>query len=376
MKKFVSLAVVLLLAVALLTACGGSAADADPAPAPDTASADESAPPPAEEDDTPQVDENEPAQADDDSPLRVAGVVFQEDQFMRLVSLGYQRAAEDFGVEVNLVNTNGDTAREMEMINTFVAQGFDGIAICPINETTSVEVLRAASEEGGVYIAVSNLELNNAPFIVGGYTSNQYDLTVPSGLAARAFIEERLENEWSDRTEITVAMLGAESVLPEVTHDRWNGFLDQITDIPGIEIRVVAQQDGWLQDEAMAAVDGILAANPDLDIFFGFNDGSTIGGVMAIRNAGRSGETFVFGTDASEQVVEMLQSDDNILQFVTGQDPFTMGYNTMALLIRALQGEDYSATQGVVDYVGFVYLERGDEAGLTAFLDDLAEKMQ
>jgi len=375
MKKFVSLAVVLLLAVALITACGGSAADADPVPAPDTASADESAPPPAVEDDTPQVDENEPPQADDDSPLRVAGVVFQEDQFMRLVSLGYQRAAEDFGVEVNLVNTNGDTAREMEMINTFVAQGFDGIAICPINETTSVEVLRVAAEEG-VYIAVSNLELNNAPFIVGGYTSNQYDLTVPSGRAARAFIEERLENEWSGRTELTVAMLGAESVLPEVTHDRWNGFLDQITDIPGVEIRVVAQQDGWLQDEAIAAVDGILAANPDLDIFFGFNDGSTIGGTMAIRNAGRAGETFVFGTDASEQVVDMLMADDNVLQFVTGQDPFTMGYNTMALLIRALQGEDYSATQGIVDYVGFVYLERGDDAALNAFLDDLREKMQ
>lgn len=369
MKKKFALLLAILLVLTTIAACTPAA---DPAPAADPEPAAEE---PAEEPEEPAEEPEEPAEpAADAGDIRVAGVVFQEDQFMRLVSLGYQRAAESMGVEVTLMNTNGDVARELELINTFIAQDFDGIAICPINETTSIEALRVASE-AGLLIAVSNLELTNAPFIVGGYTSNQYDLTVPSGLAAREFIEEMLEGEWEGRTEITVAMLGAESVLPEVTHDRWNGFLDQITDIPGVEIVIVAQQDGWIQDEAMAAVDGILAANPDLDIFFGFNDGATIGGTMAILNAGLAGQTFVFGTDASEQVVEMLRADDNILQFVTGQDPFTMGYLTMMRLITAIQGEDFSDTEGIVSYTGFIHLQRGDDAALDAFVADLREKM-
>lgn len=302
--------------------------------------------------------------------LKVAGVVFQEDQFMKLVQLGYQKCAEDYGVEYNLANTNGDTTKELELVNTYIAQDFDGIAICPINETTSVEVLRKANEEG-VLVAASNLELKNAPFIVGGYTSNQYDLCVPSGLVAKKFIEEH----FADKAVIKVAMLGAESVLPEVTHDRWNGFLDQIKDIPGKEIQVVATQDGWLQDKAFAAVDGILAANPDLDIFYGFNDGSTIGGTMAIKNAGLAGKCFVFGIDASVQVVEMLKSEDNILQCVTGQDPYTMGYLTMELLIKAMKGEDYSATKGKVFYTDYILLERGNNEKLDAFVADLEVKM-
>jgi len=307
--------------------------------------------------------------------LKVAGVVFQEDQFMKLVQLGYKKAADDYGAEVNLANTNGDTTRELELVNTYVAQGFDGIAICPINQTTSVEVLRKADEQG-VLVAASNLELNNAPFLVGGYTSNQYDLCVPSGKVARAFIEKKLQDDWKGKSVIKVAMLGAESVLPEVTHDRWNGFLDQIKDIPGVEIDVVGQQDGWLQDRAIAVMDGILAAHPDLDIFYGFNDGSTIGGTMAIKNAGLAGKCFVFGIDASEQVVEMLKSPDNILQCVTGQDPYTMGYLTMELLIKALQGEDYSATKGKIFYTEYILLERGDNAKLDAFVADLRSKMQ
>jgi ABC-type sugar transport system substrate-binding protein len=306
----------------------------------------------------------------EEKKLKVAGVVFQEDQFMKLVQLGYQKCAEDYGVEYNLANTNGDTTKELELINTYIAQEFDGIAICPINETTSVEVLRKADEEG-VLIAASNLELKNAPFIVGGYTSNQYDLCVPSGLVAKKFIEEH----FADKDVIKVAMLGAESVLPEVTRDRWNGFLDQIKDIPGKEIQVVATQDAWLQDKAFAAVDGILAANPDLDVFYGFNDGATIGGTMAIKNAGLAGKCFAFGIDASVQVVEMLKSEDNILQCVTGQDPYTMGYLTMELLIKALQGEDYSETKGKVFYTDYILLERGDTEKMDAFVADLEMKM-
>ena len=43
----------------------------------------------------------------------------------------------------------------------------------------------------------------------------------------------------------------------------------------------------------------------------------------------RQARPFVFGTDASEQIVDLLKADNDILQAVTGQDPFQIGYKTV-----------------------------------------------
>ena len=87
--------------------------------------------------------------------ITVAGVVFQEDQFMKLMQVGYEAAAEEYGVTLMTANTNNDQSKESELINTYVAQGIDGIAISPLNETTSIQALKTANESG-LEIAVAN----------------------------------------------------------------------------------------------------------------------------------------------------------------------------------------------------------------------------
>ena len=72
----------------------------------------------------------------------VAGVVFQEDQFMRLLSLGYQDAAKEAGYRILLGNTANDQAKEAELVNTYVAQNVAGLAIAPLNAATSLPVLQ------------------------------------------------------------------------------------------------------------------------------------------------------------------------------------------------------------------------------------------
>ena len=65
---------------------------------------------------------------------RVAGVVFQEDQFMKLLQSGYRDTAVAAGFDFYPGNTNGDAAREAEFLNTYVTQGYKGVAISPISE--------------------------------------------------------------------------------------------------------------------------------------------------------------------------------------------------------------------------------------------------
>ncbi|MDR1127990.1 MAG: substrate-binding domain-containing protein, partial [Treponema sp.] len=78
----------------------------------------------------------------------VAGIVFQEDQFMKLLSLGYADAAREAGFRILQANTNNDQAREAELINTYVDQKVAGIAIAPLSADSSVATLRRASDAG------------------------------------------------------------------------------------------------------------------------------------------------------------------------------------------------------------------------------------
>ena len=48
----------------------------------------------------------------------IAGMVFQEDQFFKLLSAGYQAAADDLGYEIQMTNTNNDQSKETEALNT------------------------------------------------------------------------------------------------------------------------------------------------------------------------------------------------------------------------------------------------------------------
>ena len=300
--------------------------------------------------------------------ITVAGVVFQEDQFMMLMQKGYQAAADEYGVNCMLGNTGNDQAKEAELINTYTTQKIDGIAIAPLNETSSMQTLKVAND-AGLEIAVGNTQLVDAPWVCGGYTSDNYNLGELTGKEARKFIEDKLDGK------ARVAILQYKSQLPDQSTDRMNGFVDQIKDLPGVEI--VADQDAWLQDTAVQATSDILTANEakgGVDIIWAANDGGTIGATMAVKNAGKAGQTFVFGTDAAEQQASFIKSDDNILQCVTGQDPYTIGYNTMETLIKAIQGDD-SLEYGKGVVVPGIVLTKEDIPAVEAFEKDLAEKM-
>lgn len=297
---------------------------------------------------------------------KVAGVVFQEDQFMKLLQLGYKDAAVKAGFDFYPGNTNGDAAKESEFLNTYVTQGYKGVAISPISEGASMKVIADANKKG-LAIGISNFTLTSAPYISGAFTSDNYDLGKTCGIAAAKFIKENLGGK------ANVAILQFKSLLPEQSSARSNGFLDQLKDLPGVT--VIADQDAWMQDKAITVGGDIITAQGDkLNLIFSANEGGTIGATMAVKNAGKAGKIFVFGFDGSEQMVQLLKDPANILQAAIAQDPYGIGVKTMESLIKQINGEDYSATKGKTTIVPGILLARSNAAGLDAFLADLKSK--
>jgi simple sugar transport system substrate-binding protein/ribose transport system substrate-binding protein len=305
-------------------------------------------------------------QTGSDSDITVAGIVFLEDQFMRLLTIGYQDAARDAGVRFLTGNSSNDQAKEVELVNTYISQNVHGLAIAPLSPTTTVALLQRASESG-MKVAVADSTLK-APFIVGGYASDPTNLGASTGKAAAKFIKEKLGGK------AKIAVVQYKSLFSEISAARVNGFLDEVRKV-NPDVEVVADQDAWMQDTALQTVGNILTANPEVNIVYGANDGGTIGAVMAVKNAGFAGKVFVFGIDVGEQQIIMLRDNDNILQAVTGQDPYSIGYSAMKTVIDAINGKDTSATSGKTTIVPGTLVSRDDPTGINRFEENLKVRM-
>jgi len=293
----------------------------------------------------------------------VAGSVFQDGQFMSMLTKGYQDAAAEAGVKCLTDNTNNDQAKETELINTYLAQGVKGLAISPLNGDASVAQLRAA-DEAGMKIALTNTAISTADFIVAGYTSDDYTNCLLVGREAAKFILEK----YADET-VKIAIVQFKSLLPDSSGARVNGYLAAL-DEAGVQYEIVADQDAWLQDTALETASAILTAHPETQIILAMNDGGTIGSTMAVMNAGLADQIMVFGHDGSDQISSMVLDDASPLKAVVAQDPYGQGYKSMTALINAIKGGDYSETKGKCEFLDGIVLSAYDKDAVNAWRVD------
>ena len=347
MKKKLSIILVLALVLAVVAGCSSNTAGQGSAPEDSDSSATSGA-----------------AVTTGNDSKQIAGVVFQEDQFMKLLQLGYKDTAEAAGYEFLPGNTNNDQGKESELINTYCDQKIAGMAITPISEEASVAGLKKALDSN-IVVGLSNTIVLGEPRFAGCYTSDNYELGKSTGEVAKQYIEEKMGGK------ANVAVVQFKSLLAEQSTARSTGFTDQIKDLPGVKF--VVDQDAWLQDKAITVVSDILTAHPEVDLVFCANEGGTIGATMAVQNAGKAGKVVVFGTDASKQMFDLLKDNTNILQAVTGQDPYNIGVQTMNAVIAHIQGTDTSEMTDATIVPGMLFV-RGDNQKMDDYLADLAAK--
>jgi sugar transport system substrate-binding protein len=264
---------------------------------------------------------------------RIACIVFQEDQFFRLVLFGMRDAAAKAGVELMEANSAGRPDKEIQLVDTYIAQGVDAIVISPLSARASVNALAHARERGIAVITYNTTIEKDIP--ASFIESDQVELGASTGRAARAYIDSLLGGKAS------VALLGFQSQAPEIYKQRHDGFVQEIMKHRGVT--VVAEQDAWLAEQAVKKAGDILTAHPDVNIIWSANEGGTVGAVMAVKNSGRAGRVAVFGTDASDQLADFLLADDGVLQAVTGQQPFLIGTRSVEAAMAAISKQPLQA---------------------------------
>jgi simple sugar transport system substrate-binding protein/ribose transport system substrate-binding protein len=294
--------------------------------------------------------------------LVIAGVVFQDDQFMKSMVQGYTDAGAKYGIKILTANTDNDQAKEAELIQTYIAQGVNGIAIAPLSQDASIPNLKEAASKG-IKVAITNMNLKgDVSFLSGGYTSDDATNGKIVGTNAAAFIKANITGA------VNIGQVDFDDQIKEQSQARWGGFFAGL-DEAGVTYTKVATVSSHVQDDALAKVSDMLTANPEINVIFACNDGSTIGAAMAVKQAGKMGKVFVFGYDGGDQQTSMMLSGDNILIGVVAQDPYAQGYKAVESLALTLLGEPNPDASKITVVPG-MYLSSTDPAGVKKWRTD------
>ncbi|MGV8984771.1 MAG: substrate-binding domain-containing protein [Cypionkella sp.] len=286
----------------------------------------------------------------------IAGIVFQQDQYMKTVQMGMAAAAKASGVELLDANSENKLEKETQLIDTYIARGVKAICLTPLSADGSIPAIQKAVDAGIVVITWGSTI--NSDLASASITSSNLDLGHNTGKEAQAFLQEM-----APERKVKIATVAFKSLLPEQSNDRVDGFLAEVKD----QVEIVSQQDAWLTEKAISVVSDILTANPDIELIYAANEGGTIGAVQAVKKAGLEGKVFVFGIDGTEQLANMLLDPDNVLQAVTAQQPFEVGQLAIKAANDVLDGKPVEKDQSVP----VLSLTRTNPDGVKAFLEQL-----
>ncbi len=230
---------------------------------------------------------------------------------------GMKKAGTDLGVDVMIMSSDSDVAKEANLIDNFIAQQVDAISISPQSDQASVPAFeRAVAADIPVITWNSKVDSPESKYFIG---VDNYDLGAQTGEYAAQFIEEKMGGK------ANIAVIGTSKY--SVGIDRVNGFKDKVAAAAGATI--VAEQDAEYKELGLSVTESILEAHPEVDLIWCWNQGALLGSLAALNGKGET-DIVLMGTDMSIDIARSMLEDNAFLYAVTTQQPFEIGYTSIS----------------------------------------------
>lgn len=251
-------------------------------------------------------------------------------EFWKSVHAGAAKAARELGVEIVWKGPlkEDDLKSQIDLVQSFAAQGVNGIVLAPLNDTALVASVRSAVRSGiPVVIIDSDLKGGDAASFVA--TDNR---------AAGRLAGQHMAKLVGDKANIAMLRYQEGSAS---THYREEGFAEALRAHPGIVMKSENRYGGATTESAFAASENLLLAQGadkgGLNGLFTPNESTTFGMLLALDKAKLAGKVRFIGFDASDKLVAALK--DGKIDGLVLQDPFTMGYRGVKTLVEKLRGK-------------------------------------
>lgn len=246
--------------------------------------------------------------------------------FWLTVQAGSVAAGQEFGLEIlwNGPATETDFSRQIQILDSYIAQRVDGIVIAASDRNALVAPIDRAMA-AGIPVTVFDSGLDSTNYISYVATDNKE--------AGRMGARE-MGRLLGGKGKIGVVQHLPGSVS---TTDREDGFMEVIAkEFPGITI--AAKQYGMSdRSKSMAAAENMLTAHPDLDGFFCSTEPSATGTALAVKSRGATGKVKIVAFDSNESMIADLRA--GVIQAMVVQDPFKIGFEAVRTIHDKLGGK-------------------------------------
>jgi len=240
---------------------------------------------------------------------------------------GAQKAADEAGVELIVVDAQDDSAKMIAGIEDLISKKVSALLINPTDADAVVPAIQKANEAG---IPVFTVDRGaNGGTVVSHIASDN----VAGGRMAAEFLCQAIGGKGN-----VVELQGIAGT--SAARDRGQGFNEYMS-INCKDAKIVAQQTAnFNRDEGLKVFENILQAQPEIAAVFAHNDEMILGAIQAAEAAGRTGIIFV-GFDAIDDALQAIQ--DGKLAATVAQQPALMGQLAVETAIKYLNGESVEA---------------------------------
>lgn len=244
-------------------------------------------------------------------------------EFWRTLEEGYQQAASDAGItiEVNATTSENDEILQQTMTENFTTGGKTALMLSPISDSNLTSAVESANAAGVLTVNVNDGLIAQANHYVGPNAAQNGEL-------AAAWLSEKL----GDQGEVAI-VIGMPKAF--AARQRTAGFKQWIADNNSGLTVVEEQNADWDRNQAKTIAANWIQNHPDLKGIFCNNDTMALGVVEAVKEA--NADILVVGVDGIGEAYESIRNGG--LSATIDSFPFYMGQIATEVTLRSLNGE-------------------------------------
>ena len=251
-------------------------------------------------------------------------------EFWKSVHAGAVKAAKEADVDIVWKGPlkEDDLKNQIDVVNTFVAQGVSGIVLAPLNDAALRAPVKAATA-AKIPVVVFDSDLQGSDHVSFVATDN---------VAAGKIAGEAMAKALDGKGNLIVLRYQEGSAS---TQNRENGFLEAVKAKPDLKIVSDNQYGGATTESSFQKSESLLIAHKAqtgaIQGVFSPNESTTFGMLQALKKSGVNKKVKFIGFDSSDKLIGALKDGD--LDGLVVQNPFNMGYLAVKTMADHLRGK-------------------------------------
>ncbi len=246
-----------------------------------------------------------------------------QNEFIVNISDEMQKKAEELGAELIIVDAERSPLKQIEQIESFIAQKVDVIILNPCEYEASSPAVTKALAANIPIVNVNSATKEQPTAFVG---SND----IESGRIAMKFIAEKLGGKGN-----IVMIQGLNGQAAQIQREQ--GAKEILEEFPGL--KMIAQQTAdWDRSKSMDLMQNwIQSYGAKINAVFAQNDEMGLGAVKALQDAGLKDKVIVVSIDAIADALQAVKKGD--LDATVFQDAKKQGAGAIETAVKIAQGK-------------------------------------